>query len=105
MVEESGRKLEFLVNQRRGIILDHKAGLAANPPAQRTVDVLTRHIRLMGKFFRRLQELSVNRFATLPCCPTLIAFYWGEVTNATLDPNQIEGVCLDGLLNIYSTTR
>jgi hypothetical protein len=47
----------------------------------------------MGKFFRRLQELSVNRFAALPCCPTLIAYYWGEVTKATTDPSQIAGVC------------
>ncbi|KAF8195734.1 armadillo-type protein [Mycena galopus ATCC 62051] len=89
LVEESGKWLETLVDQRRGIILTHKTGLAANPSAQRTVDLLTRHTRLMGKFFRRLQELSVNRFAVLPCCPGLIAYYWGEVTKAATDPSQI----------------
>ncbi|KAJ7368449.1 armadillo-type protein [Mycena albidolilacea] len=89
LVEESGKWLETLVDQRQGIIIAHKAGLAANPSAQRIVDILTRHTRLMGKFFRRLQELSVNRFAALPCCPTLIAYYWGEVTKATTDPSQI----------------
>ncbi|KAF7355443.1 Importin N-terminal domain-containing protein [Mycena sanguinolenta] len=89
LVEESGKWLEALVDHRRGIILAHKTGLAANPAAQRTVDLLTRHTRLLGKFFRRLQELSVNRFAALPCCPVLIAYYWGEVTKAAADPSQI----------------
>ncbi|KAJ7276541.1 armadillo-type protein [Mycena haematopus] len=89
LVEESRQWLESLVDHRQGIILAHKTGLVANPAAQRTVDILTRHTRLLGKFFRRLQELSVNRFAALPCCPALIAYYWGEVTKAAADPSQI----------------
>ncbi|KAJ6598916.1 armadillo-type protein [Mycena vulgaris] len=49
----------------------------------RSVDVLTRHIYLFGKFFRRLQELSSPRFAALDSCATLVAYYWKKVVEAT----------------------
>ncbi|KAF7352662.1 Importin N-terminal domain-containing protein [Mycena venus] len=68
LVEDSGKRLQPLVEQRRAIITAHPAGLAANPSAQRTVDILTRHTRSMD----------------------LIAYYWGEVRLATGHPSQIE---------------
>ncbi|KAK7054202.1 importin N-terminal domain-containing protein [Favolaschia claudopus] len=89
LVAETAPWLKQLVDLRQTIVTDQRGTLAANRPAQSTVDILTRHTRLMGKFFRRLQELSVNRFATLPCCPNLIAYYWGEVTKAAADPSNI----------------
>ncbi|KAJ6539488.1 armadillo-type protein [Mycena capillaripes] len=90
VVAESATSLEKLVDQRHHIITAHQSmGLASNPWAQRTVDILTRHTRLFGKFFRRLQELSLSRFATLPSCPGLVAYYWGEVTKATKEPSLI----------------
>ncbi|KAJ7929923.1 armadillo-type protein [Mycena leptocephala] len=90
LVTESATALQGLVKQRHDIIESHKStGLGSNPWAQRTVDILTRHTRLFGKFFRRLQELSIPRFATLPSCPALIAYYWSVVLEATKDPSRI----------------
>lgn len=67
-------------------------GLAADPQARRTVDVLTRHIRHFGKFFRKLQQRSQPRFVALPMCGDLIMFYWNEVVQATSGPpNLIAG--------------
>ncbi|KAJ7507960.1 armadillo-type protein [Mycena galericulata] len=90
LVMESGNGLQKLVELRLGIIENHMSiGLASNPYAQRSVDILTRHIRLLGKFFRRLQELSSPRFASLPSCPGLVAYYWGQVVRATKVPRLI----------------
>ncbi|KAJ6545112.1 armadillo-type protein [Mycena vulgaris] len=72
----SATALEHLVSVRQHIIEMHT-------PNGRSVDVLTRHIYLFGKFFRRLQELSSPRFAALDSCATLVAYYWKKVVEAT----------------------
>lgn len=60
--------------------------------SKRSVDILTRHIRLFGKFFRRLQQLSPIRFSKLSMCNDLILFYWSQVVEATGGPpEQIAG--------------
>ncbi|PFH52845.1 hypothetical protein AMATHDRAFT_1887 [Amanita thiersii Skay4041] len=60
----------------------HEGGLGAIG-FSRSIDILTRHIRLFGKLFRRLQQLSHVRFTELPMCGDLILFYWNQVVNAT----------------------
>ncbi|KAJ7129521.1 armadillo-type protein [Mycena epipterygia] len=79
--------LKSLVALRHEIILAPAS--VSNPYAQRSVDVLTRHIRLLGKFFRRIQELSSPRFVTLPGCVNLVAYYWEQVVEATKYPDSI----------------
>ncbi|KAJ7638980.1 armadillo-type protein [Roridomyces roridus] len=84
---ESANGLKQLVAVRLSIIENHLAtGLASNPYASRSVDILTRHIRLLGKFFRRLQELSSPRFTSLPTAPDVVAWYWDQVVLATKTP-------------------
>lgn len=81
--------LKPLVALRHKIILAQAS--VSNPYAPRSVDVLTRHIRLLGKFFRRVQELSSPRFVTLPGCVNLVAYYWEQVVEATKYPDSIAG--------------
>lgn len=54
--------------------------------AQQSIDILTRHIHVFGKFFRRLQQLSPTRFVALPMCSDLILYYWAQVVEATGGP-------------------
>ncbi|KAJ7178998.1 armadillo-type protein [Mycena filopes] len=91
LVDQSAEALEKLVSYRQEIILAaaKSTGLASDPYARRAVDTLTRHTRLLGKFFRRLQELALARFAGLPSCPKLVAYYWRVVVDATTDPSLI----------------
>ncbi|KAJ7180251.1 armadillo-type protein [Mycena crocata] len=89
LVAESTVALEQLVDERRKI-LEASPELSSNPYAKRSVDILTRHIRLFGKFFRRLQELSSARFVTLPNCTLLVAYYWNQVVAATKTPGRIQ---------------
>ncbi|KAJ7781094.1 armadillo-type protein [Mycena metata] len=91
LVAQSTFALRGLVKHRHNIITAAKdsTGLALNPYAPRVVDTLTRHTRLLGKFFRRLQELSLPRFAGLPSCAELVAYYWGQVVDATKEPSLI----------------
>ncbi|KAJ7094628.1 armadillo-type protein [Mycena belliarum] len=90
LVIQSLDALGKLVSCREHIVQEHLSiGLASNPYAQRTVDVLARHIGLFGKFFRRLQELSCSRFTALHKCADLVAYYWGKVVEATKHPGLI----------------
>jgi hypothetical protein len=63
---------------------------ASNSPpdqvARRSIDQLTRHVRLFGKFFRRLQQINVARFVGLPMCDDLVLYYWSKVVQATSGP-------------------
>jgi len=58
----------------------------SNQYLRRTISVLTRHIRLFGKFFRRMQQLSHERFVMLPMSGDLILFYWTHVVESTNYP-------------------
>jgi hypothetical protein len=64
-------------------------GLALDSNARRSIDILTRHIRHFGKFFRRLQQLSQSRFVELPMCGEMILFYWSQVDEATRGPPEL----------------
>ncbi|KAF8663451.1 hypothetical protein AX16_001021 [Volvariella volvacea WC 439] len=54
-----------------------------DPTIQRAIDLLYRHIRAFGKWFRRLQQLSSARFTALPTSDDLVLFYWALVVQAT----------------------
>ena len=60
------------------------------PPADthglRTLDFLMRHLRHLGKFFRRIQQLSVTNFVTLTSCSDLVLYAWSKVVQATDAP-------------------
>jgi hypothetical protein len=61
--------------------------------ALRSIDLLTRHVRLFGKFFRRLQQLAILPFVALPTCSDLVLYYWSKVVQATNGPpDMIAGV-------------
>jgi hypothetical protein len=57
-----------------------------NDQTLRTVIALTRHLRVFGKFFRRLQSHSAERFMTLPTSEDLILFYWSEIIDCSNHP-------------------
>jgi hypothetical protein len=59
-----------------------------NSPVEPSINILTRHIRLLGKFFRRLQQLDVQRFVALPGCSDLVMYYWSKVVQATDGPSE-----------------
>ena len=59
---------------------------------ERTVDLLTRHVRVFGKLFRRMQRDNAANFVTLPMCGDLVLYYWSKVVQATNGkPEQIAG--------------
>lgn len=57
-----------------------------NQIGARSVDMLTRHVRLFGKLFRRMQELSHPKFIALPLCSDLVLYYWSKVVQASSAP-------------------
>ena len=62
--------------------------------ARRSLDQLTRHVHLFGKFFRAIQKDHVSRFVALPMSNDLVLFYWNVVDQATSAPPElIAGAC------------
>lgn len=49
----------------------------------RTLDFLMRHIRHLGKFFRRVQQLSAVHFVKMSSSVSLVSFGWSKVIQAT----------------------
>lgn len=63
-----------------------------DPGALASLDRLTRHIRVFGKFFRRIQQLNCKKFVLLPMCTDIVMYYWSQVVQATsVPPNFIDG--------------
>lgn len=82
-------QLQSLVDLRRDIVLAFvQNGQLESLSSSRSIGILTRHVRLFGKFFRRLQQLSHTRFVELPMCADLVLFYWSKVVDATSGPRE-----------------
>lgn len=60
-----------------------------NDQIRRTVVLLTKHLRTFGKIFRRLQQLSPERFVSLPMCGDLIMSYWSQIVDSTNYPQNL----------------
>lgn len=94
--QDSAIQLKQLSETRLSLM---KTVTVLSPVARRSINQLTRHIRLFGKFFRRLQQLDVVRFVKLPTCSELVLYYWDKVVEAANAPAQaIDGMCMIGSL-------
>jgi importin-11 len=65
------------------------AGSTSPSAAVRALDTLTKHLRLYGKMFLRMQKLSSQRFVALPHANGLIHYYWAEVIKASNGPAEM----------------
>lgn len=75
---------------RKSIIL--ALGPIGNESTRRNIIILSKHLRVFGKFFRRWQQLSAERFALLPTSAELVLFYWSEIVDSTnYPPKNIAG--------------
>jgi hypothetical protein len=74
--------------------------LAHEKASDELLTLMTRHIKLFGKCFRRMQQASIARFVKLPGSNHLVRFYWDCVNESTLaPPNSISGNDLLPLMN------
>ncbi|KAF8076536.1 armadillo-type protein [Lyophyllum atratum] len=89
--EEADRNQAWIheLFQNSAIQLKALTELRTNIIVQRSLNIFTRHIRVFGKFFRRLQQLSPSRFVALPMCSDMILFYWSQVVKATSGPAEL----------------
>jgi hypothetical protein len=88
MFQNSTAQVKALTSMRQTVVLSmlQKDPAGNNQHLRRTISMLTRHIRLFGKFFRRMQHLSHERFVLLPMSGDLIMFYWTQVVESTNYP-------------------
>ena len=80
-------QVKALAESRKIIVLSLLQNtVSGSEPTQLAILILTRHLRTFGKFFRRMQQLSPERFALLPFSGELILFYWSQIVDSTNYP-------------------
>ncbi|TFK55905.1 ARM repeat-containing protein [Heliocybe sulcata] len=85
--QDSSAQLQALSELRINLLVAlRSANTSVDTAGRRTIDQLTRHVRLFGKLFRRFQQLDVKRFIQLPGCSELVFYYWSKVVQATDSP-------------------
>lgn len=88
--QNSVTQLKALVDTRTQALLELRSSMPHLDQYTRdSVDILTRHVRLFGKFFRRVQQLSVAKFVLLPMCNDVILFYWGLIVQASESSSEL----------------
>jgi len=86
LFQSSTAQMKTLSEQRIGFMLALRSSPDTSPVTLATVDKLTRHVRVFGKFFRRLQQLEPAKFVELPTCNGMVLYYWEKVVQATNGP-------------------
>ncbi|KAJ3548466.1 hypothetical protein NMY22_g1252 [Coprinellus aureogranulatus] len=85
LFQNCAAQIQNLVNLRKQIV----TAMSQNPamsPYLPVAKILTKHILTFGKYFRRTQQLSQQRFAQLPSCGDLVLFYWSQIEEASSSP-------------------
>ncbi|KAI6130399.1 ARM repeat-containing protein [Pisolithus croceorrhizus] len=82
LFQSSTAQLKLLSEQRISFVLGLRSSPNPDPITVATVDILTRHVRVFGKFFRRLQQLDPAKFVELPTCNAMVLYYWEKVVQA-----------------------
>ena len=67
----------------------NSSNLPNTPPVLLTVERITRHVRAIGKFFRRLQQLETRKFVLLPICTDVVLYYWSVIVKSTEVPPEV----------------
>ncbi|PPR07214.1 hypothetical protein CVT26_012647 [Gymnopilus dilepis] len=87
LAQNSMNQVKALAESRKIIVLSLLQNtVSGSEPTQLAILILTRHLRTFGKFFRRMQQLSPERFALLPFSGELILFYWSQIVDSTNYP-------------------
>jgi hypothetical protein len=89
LFESSTGQLKILSELRINLVLALRASGASDRLTLLSVDRLTRHVRVFGKFFRRLQQLKPDKFVQLPTGNQIVLYYWDRVVQATNGPPEL----------------
>ncbi|PPQ99043.1 hypothetical protein CVT24_003603 [Panaeolus cyanescens] len=83
LFNSSVAQVKMLTELRKTLLLTVvQSNVQLNGQATQTVVNYTKHLRLFGKLFRRLQQLHAQRFASLEESPGLILYYWSQVVDS-----------------------
>ncbi|KAF9226602.1 ARM repeat-containing protein [Gyrodon lividus] len=83
LFQSSTAQLQALSELRISLVLALRSSPTSDPVSAASIDRLARHVRVFGKFFRRLQQLDPGKFVELPSCNDMVLYYWSKVVQAT----------------------
>lgn len=89
LFESSTGQLKILSELRINLVLALRASGSSDRLTLLSIDRLTRHVRVFGKFFRRLQQLKPDKFVQLPTGNQIVLYYWDKVVQATNGPPEL----------------
>ncbi|KAG1752648.1 ARM repeat-containing protein [Suillus paluster] len=89
LFQSSTGQLKILSELRINLVLALRESGASDRITLLSIDRLTRHVRVFGKFFRRLQQLEPVKFVELPTGNEIVLYYWDRVVQATNGPPEL----------------
>ncbi|KAG2154931.1 ARM repeat-containing protein [Suillus bovinus] len=89
LFQSSTGQLKILSELRINLVLALRASGTSDRLTLLSIDRLTRHVRVFGKFFRRLQQLKPDKFVQLPTGNEIVLYYWDRVVQATNGPPEL----------------
>ena len=92
--KSSGFQMQSLYEKRITVTMALSSSNLPNTPAVlSSIEKITGHLRTIGKFFRRLQQLETKKFVLLPICTDIVLYYWNKVVQSTeVSPELINGI-------------
>ncbi|KAG0701790.1 hypothetical protein DFH29DRAFT_999976 [Suillus ampliporus] len=89
LFQSSTGQLKILSELRINIVLALRGSGASDRLTLLSVDRLTRHVRIFGKKFHRLQQLEPAKFVKLPTGNKIVLYYWDRVVQAINGPPEL----------------
>lgn len=103
-IESSVVDFQTICEARHSLAVNFAASGQSDRAVSDAVAGLSALIRTLGKFFRRLQQLSASRFVGLQATNTLVMYYWGKVVQSLNDSAPTYGLLYRPLSNIQLLT-
>ncbi|KAJ3517980.1 hypothetical protein NLJ89_g157 [Agrocybe chaxingu] len=90
LFQHSAAQVKSLADLHKSLVFSIlQSNAMGHEPTRRSITVLTKHLRVFGKFFRRLQQLNPEQFVLLPVSGDLVLFYWSQIAESTNYPQNL----------------
>ncbi|KAL0067569.1 hypothetical protein AAF712_005284 [Marasmius tenuissimus] len=77
---------DFSALQLKSLVVWRATILGSTGATPGFIELMSKHIRRLGKFFRRFCVLHQKRFVNIPGSADLVAFYWDQIKQAASAP-------------------
>ncbi|GJJ07307.1 hypothetical protein Clacol_001508 [Clathrus columnatus] len=75
-------RMSLILGLQQSLASDSRLASSFPSSVSKSINLLTHHIWLYGKMFRRMQQLSTKRFVQMPNANDIVLYYWNQIVKA-----------------------